>query len=89
MRQRPVAYESEKLSSAERNYTTGEQELFAVVHAMRTCRCYLEGVDCTIVTDHNPLVCKPKLTCPGAKLGCQSTSKPSGLGGSTGQAGSM
>ena len=52
----PVAYESKKLSSAERNYTTGEQELFAVVHAMRTWRCYLEGVDSTMVTDHNPLV---------------------------------
>ena len=45
-----------RLSSAEHNYTTGEQELFAVVHAMRTWRCYLEGVDSTMVTDHNPLV---------------------------------
>ena len=53
---RPVAFESRKLSSAERNYTTGEQELFAVVHAMRTWRCYLEGVEFTMVPDHNPLV---------------------------------
>ena len=53
---RPVAFESKKLSSAERNYTTGEQELLAVVHAMRTWRCYLEGVEFTMVTDHNPLV---------------------------------
>ena len=51
---RPVAFESKKLSSAERNYTTGEQELLAVVHAMRTRRCYLEGLEITMVTNHNP-----------------------------------
>ena len=53
---RPDAYESKNLSSAERNYTTGEQELFAVVHAMRTWRCDREGVDFTMITDYNPLV---------------------------------
>ena len=53
---RPVAFESKKLSSAEHNYTTGKQELLAVVHAMRTWGCYLEGVDFAMVTDHNPLV---------------------------------
>ena len=52
---RPVAYKSRKLSSAEHNYNTGEQELLAVVHAMRSWRCYLEGVEFTMVTDHNPL----------------------------------
>lgn len=53
---RPVAYESRKLIPAECNYTTGEQELLAVVNAMQVWRCYLEGVKCTVVTDHNPLV---------------------------------
>ena len=52
---RPVAYESKKLSPAEVNYTTGEQELLAVVHAMRSSHCYLEGVSFTMVTDHEPL----------------------------------
>jgi hypothetical protein len=50
-----VAYESRKLTPAEQRYTTTEQELLAVVHAMRTWRCYLEGVKCVVVTDHNPL----------------------------------
>ena len=85
---RPIAYESKKLSSAERNYTTGEQELFAVVHAMRTWRCYLEGVDFTIVTDHNPLVFLQTQANLSRRQGGQSTFKPSGLGCSTGQAGS-
>ena len=51
---RPVAFESRVLSPAERNYPVGEQELLAVVHALQTWRCYLEGVKFTVVTDHNP-----------------------------------
>ena len=51
----PVAFESRKLSPAEVRYTTTEQEMLAVVHALRTWRCYLEGVQFTVVTDHNPI----------------------------------
>ena len=61
----PVAYESRKMLPAERNYGVGEQELLAVVHAMRTWRCYLEGVKSVVVTDHNPntyLQTQPMLT---------------------------
>jgi len=32
--QRPLAYESRRLTPPEINYTTGEQELLAVVHAL-------------------------------------------------------
>jgi len=56
---RPLAYESRRLIPAEVNYTTGEQEFLAVVHACKTWRCYLEGPIFTIVTDHNPLVHLP------------------------------
>lgn len=50
-----IAYESRKLKAAELNYTTTEVELLAVVHALRTWHCYVEGVKVTVVTDHCPL----------------------------------
>jgi hypothetical protein len=53
---RPIAFRSAKLTPAERNYTTGEQELLAVYQALQEWRCYVEGcVDLTLITDHNPL----------------------------------
>ena len=59
-------YEARSLTSAECNYTTGEQELLAVVHALRTWRCYLEGDKAVnIVTDHIPntyLPTQPRLS---------------------------
>jgi hypothetical protein len=56
---RPVAFESRKMIPAEVNYLTTEQELLAVVHALQTWRCFLEGVEFTVVTDHNPLTFFP------------------------------
>ena len=53
--ERPVAFESRKMTGAELNYTVSEQELLAVVHALKTWRCYLEGCrGLTIVTYHKP-----------------------------------
>ena len=51
----PIAYESQKFHDAAYNYDTGEQELLAVVHALRKFRCYVEGKRFTLVTDHEPL----------------------------------
>ena len=52
-----IAYEGRKYRPAEVNYTVGEQELLAVVHALYVWRCYLEGApNFEVVTDHNPLV---------------------------------
>lgn len=53
---RPIAYESKKLTETEKRWTTGDQELWAVIHALKTWRCYVEGIQFTIVTDHNPLI---------------------------------
>ena len=50
---RPVAFESHKLKPAEKNYTTCEEELTAVVHALRTWRCCLEGLECVVITGHD------------------------------------
>ena len=53
---RPIAYTSRKLTPAEVNYSTTEQELLGVVTALREWRCYCEGAkSLTVVTDHNPL----------------------------------
>ena len=51
----PCCFLSKKFSPAEANYTTGEKELLAVVYALQEWRCYLEGLNFTVVTDHNPL----------------------------------
>ncbi|KAJ9509747.1 hypothetical protein QJQ45_011393 [Haematococcus lacustris] len=55
----PLAYYSRKLIPAEVNYTTGEQELLALVSACQQWRCYLEGVPFTLYTDHRPLISLP------------------------------
>jgi hypothetical protein len=53
---RPLAYFSSRFSSAERNYTTGEQELLGIIKALKEWRCYLEGCNgLTLITYHNPL----------------------------------
>lgn len=49
---RPVAYYSHKMNSAESNYHTTEQELLGVVLALREWRCYLLGSPFTVITDH-------------------------------------
>ena len=49
---RPIAFESRKLNSAELNYTVTEKEMLGVVHALKVWRCYLEGADFTVYTDH-------------------------------------
>ena len=62
---RPVAFTSRKLNSAERNYPTHEQELLAVVHALKTWRYYLDGSHFVVYTDHATLrhfPTQPKLT---------------------------
>ena len=52
---RPVAFHSRKLSPAERNYPTREQELLALVDSLKHWRHYLLGAPFEIKTDHKSL----------------------------------
>jgi RNase H-like domain found in reverse transcriptase len=53
---RPIAYESRRLTPAEVNYPTGEQELLAVVDALTVWRNYLEEApEFRVVTDHKAI----------------------------------
>ena len=53
---KPVAYESRMLSKSEQNYPIHDKELFAIVHALKKWRCYLEEIKhLTILTDHKSL----------------------------------
>ena len=51
----PVAYESRKLSDAEKNYPVHEQELLAFIHALKHWRHYLLGRHFDAYTDHHSL----------------------------------
>ena len=53
---RLVAFWSYKMSPAETRYHTGEQEVLAVIGALKHWRHYVQGADFTIVTDHKPNV---------------------------------
>ena len=50
-----VYYASKTLNEAQRNYTTTEKELLAIVYAMDKFRSYLIGVEIIIFTDHSAL----------------------------------
>ena len=50
-----VYYASKTLNEAQRNYTTTEKELLAVVYALDKFRSYLVGLDIVIFTDQSAL----------------------------------
>ncbi|KAI3742513.1 hypothetical protein L1987_60197 [Smallanthus sonchifolius] len=54
-REKVIAYASRQLKVHEKNYTTHDLELGAVVFALKIWRHYLYGTKCTIYTDHKSL----------------------------------
>ncbi|GJR14248.1 putative reverse transcriptase domain-containing protein [Tanacetum coccineum] len=54
-REKVIAYALRQLKIHEKNYTTHELELGAVVFALKIWRHYLYGTKCTVFTDHKSL----------------------------------
>ncbi|GKF48860.1 putative reverse transcriptase domain-containing protein, partial [Tanacetum coccineum] len=54
-REKVIAYASRQLKIHEKNYTTHDLELGAVVFALKIWRHYLYGTKCTVFTDHQSL----------------------------------
>ena len=50
-----VYYESKTLNEAQKNYTTTQKELLAIVYALDKFRAYLVGSNIVIFTDHSAL----------------------------------
>nr|GEZ62318.1 putative reverse transcriptase domain-containing protein [Tanacetum cinerariifolium] len=54
-REKVISYASRQLKIHEKNYTTHDLELGAVVFALKIWRHYLYGMKCTVFTDHKSL----------------------------------
>lgn len=51
----PIAFCSKSLNKCQRNYTTTEKELLAIVYSVDKFRPYVEGTEFTVITDHSSL----------------------------------
>lgn len=65
---KPIAYASRTLNSAEQNYSTVEKELLSIVNFTKYFRPYLYGRKFTIITDHKPLQWINNLKEPNSRL---------------------
>lgn len=69
----PIAFHSRLFSHAERNYSTTERELLAVLDSILHFRCYLDGTKFSIITDHMALKWLLTLNNPSGRLARWST----------------
>jgi hypothetical protein len=54
----PLAFYSHKLNNAQRNYTTGQQELLSIVETLKEFQNILLGQRIMVHTDHKNLLYK-------------------------------
>ncbi|XP_055918604.1 uncharacterized protein K02A2.6-like [Eupeodes corollae] len=66
--ERPIYYFSQKLNSAQRNYSVTERECLAAVKGIQKFRPYVEGYRFTVVTDHSSLKWLMSLRDPTGRL---------------------
>ena len=64
----PIAYFSKQLSKTERNYSTTERELLAIVATIEHFHQFLYGTQFVVNTDHQPLKYIFKIKEPAARL---------------------
>lgn len=66
--ERPVAFASRGLTPAEGNYGTTELECLAIIFAVEKFRCFVEGTQFTVITDHGALVWLQNFKNPTGRL---------------------
>lgn len=66
--ERVIEYMSQKFSPAQQKYSTTEKECLAVILAVEKFRCYIEGVNFTVITDHSSLTWLHNLKDPAGRL---------------------
>ena len=66
--ERPIAYASRALNDHERNYSTSEREMLAIVWSAKKFKQYIYGFDVEFLTDHKPLVDLVKFSEPSGRL---------------------
>lgn len=64
----PILYLSKKFTRAEKNYSTIERELAAIIYGLRKLHHYLDGQRFLIETDHDPLTYLEKMKNKNARL---------------------
>ena len=65
---RPIAYYSKHLSKTEKNYSTSERELLAIVLSVEHFKQYVYGREFKIITDHEPLKFLATADAPAPRL---------------------